>query len=46
MLGKLEGLPEHDVRRPVTPTGTNPLGLVKHAAGVELNYFGRVFSWR
>ncbi|KOV89944.1 hypothetical protein ADL03_00610 [Nocardia sp. NRRL S-836] len=35
---------EYDVRRPLTPTGTNLLGLVKHAAGVELNYFGRVFD--
>ncbi len=44
LLWKLDGLSEYDVRRPVTPTGTNLLGLVKHAAGVELNYFGRVFS--
>ncbi|WP_229812136.1 DinB family protein [Lentzea flava] len=44
LLWKLEGLPEYDVRRPLTPTGTNLLGLVKHAAGVELNYFGRVFG--
>jgi hypothetical protein len=44
LLWKLEGLSEYDVRRPLTPTGTNLLGLVKHAAGVELNYFGRVFD--
>ncbi|MDX8030429.1 DinB family protein [Lentzea sp. BCCO 10_0856] len=44
LLWKLDGLPEYDVRRPVTPTGTNLLRLVKHAAGVELNYFGRVFD--
>lgn len=44
LLWKLEGLSEYDVRRPMTPTGTNLLGLVKHAAGVELNYFGRVFG--
>ncbi|SER04424.1 Protein of unknown function [Lentzea xinjiangensis] len=44
LLWKLEGLSEYDVRRPLTPTGTNLLGLVKHAAGVELNYFGRVFG--
>jgi hypothetical protein len=44
LLWKLSGLPEYDVRRPLTPTGTNLLGLVKHAAGVELNYFGRVFG--
>jgi hypothetical protein len=44
LLWKLDGLSEYDARRPLTPTGTNLLGLVKHAAGVELNYFGRVFD--
>ena len=40
VLWKLEGLSEHDVRRPLTPTGTNLLGIVKHLAGVEAGYFG------
>ncbi|HUQ59064.1 DinB family protein [Lentzea sp.] len=40
MLWKLEGLSEYDVRRPVTPTGTNLLGLVKHLASTEQGYFG------
>ncbi|MEV6235914.1 DinB family protein [Lentzea sp. NPDC051838] len=44
LVWKLDGLSEYDARRPLTPTGTNLLGLVKHAAGVELNYFGRVFG--
>ncbi|ARF60012.1 MULTISPECIES: DinB family protein [Streptomyces] len=44
LLWKLEGLSEYDVRRPLTPTGTNLLGLVKHAAGVELGYFGGTFD--
>ncbi|MFI0875080.1 DinB family protein [Streptomyces parvus] len=44
LLWKLEGLSEYDVRRPLTPTGTNILGLVKHAAGVELGYFGDTFG--
>ncbi|MBL3668217.1 DinB family protein [Streptomyces sp. M2CJ-2] len=44
LVWKLEGLSEYDVRRPLTPTGTNLLGLVKHAAGVELGYFGDVFG--
>jgi hypothetical protein len=44
LVGKLEGLGEYDVRRPLTPTGTNLLGLVKHVAGVELGYFGEVFG--
>lgn len=44
LLWKLEGLPEYDIRRPLTPTGTNLLGLVKHVASVELGYFGEVFG--
>jgi hypothetical protein len=44
LVWKLDGLPEHLVRRPMTPTGTNLLGLVKHAAGVEAGYFGQVFG--
>jgi uncharacterized damage-inducible protein DinB len=42
LLWKLEGLSDYDVRRPMTPTGTNLLGLVKHCAGVECQYFGSV----
>ncbi|MCF6743080.1 DinB family protein [Blastococcus sp. KM273128] len=44
VLWKLEGLPEYDVRRPMTPTGTNLLGLVKHLAFVEQGYLGAVFG--
>jgi uncharacterized damage-inducible protein DinB len=44
LLWKLDGLSEYDVRRPLTPTGTNLLGLVKHLAGVELWYFGDAFG--
>jgi uncharacterized damage-inducible protein DinB len=44
VLWKLEGLSEYDVRRPLTPTGTNLLGLVKHLASVELGYFGETFG--
>ena len=44
VLWKLDGLSERDVRRPMTPTGTNLLGLVKHLASVELGYFGEVFG--
>ncbi|MFI8891986.1 DinB family protein [Streptomyces paradoxus] len=44
LLWKLDGLSEYDVRRPLTPTGTNLLGLVKHTAGVELGYFGDTFG--
>ena len=44
VLWKLDGLSEYDVRRPLTPTGTNLLGLVKHLATVELGYFGDTFG--
>ncbi|MET4622095.1 putative damage-inducible protein DinB [Arthrobacter sp. 2762] len=44
LLGKLDGLGEYDARRPLTPTGTNLLGLVKHVASVELGYFGETFG--
>ena len=44
VLWKLDGLTAHDARRPMTPTGTNLLGLVKHLAGVELGYFGETFA--
>ena len=44
IIWKLDGLPEYDVRRPLTPTGTNLLGLVKHLAGCEIGYFGDTFG--
>jgi hypothetical protein len=44
LLWKLDGLSAYDIRRPMTPTGTNLLGLVKHCAGVESSYFGQVMD--
>lgn len=44
LLWKLDGLSEYDARRPLTPTGTNLLGLVKHLASVEAGYFGATFG--
>jgi uncharacterized damage-inducible protein DinB len=44
LLGKLDGLSDYDVRRPMTPTGTNLLGLLKHVAYVQLGYFGETFG--
>jgi uncharacterized damage-inducible protein DinB len=44
LVWKLDGLSEYDVRRPLTPTGTNLLGLVKHLAYVEMGYFGETFG--
>jgi hypothetical protein len=44
LLWKLDGLSEYDARRPLTVTGTNLLGLVKHVASVEARYFSEVFD--
>jgi uncharacterized damage-inducible protein DinB len=44
LVWKLDGLSEYDIRRPMVPTGTNLLGLVKHVASVELGYFGETFG--
>jgi Protein of unknown function (DUF664) len=40
VVRSLAGLPEYDARRPLVPSGTNLLGLVKHLAGIELGYLG------
>jgi Protein of unknown function (DUF664) len=44
LVWKLDGLPEYDVRRPLVPTGTNLLGLVKHVTGVEMVQLGETFG--
>jgi uncharacterized protein DUF664 len=44
MLLKVDGLDEYDLRRPMTPTGTNLLGLVKHLTGLEYGYLGDCFN--
>lgn len=44
LLWKLDGLSEYDRRRPLTPTGTNLLGVLKHVASVEMGYFTGVFG--
>lgn len=44
LLWKLDGLSERQLRWPMTPTGTNLLGLVKHVGSMELGYFGEVFG--
>ncbi|WP_255949967.1 DinB family protein [Streptomyces odontomachi] len=44
LLWKLDGLSEYDVRRPLTDTGTNLLGLVKHVAFCDARYLGEVFD--
>ena len=44
LLSKLDGLSEYDRRRPMTATGTNLLGLVKHLTGLEYGYLGESFG--
>ncbi|WP_018685243.1 DinB family protein [Actinokineospora enzanensis] len=44
VVERLDGLTEYDIRRPLTATGTNLLGLVKHLALWESRYLGEVFG--
>ncbi len=44
LLAKLDGVSEYDARRPMVPTGTNLLGVVKHVASVEAGYLGDCFG--
>ncbi|MGW5650985.1 DinB family protein [Streptomyces humi] len=44
VLWKLRGLDDEQLRRPVTPSGTNLLGLVKHLASVEYGWFVASFG--
>lgn len=41
---KVEGLDDERLRRPMTPSGTNLLGLVKHLAAVEYGWFCLTFG--
>ena len=44
VVDRLDGLSEYDARRPLTATGTNLLGLVKHLTLTEIVYLGDVFG--
>lgn len=44
VLWKLDGLDDEQLRRPMTPSGTNVLGLVKHLAAVEYGWFCQTFG--
>ncbi len=44
VLWKLEGLDDEQVRRPMTPTRTSLLGLVKHLAAIEYGWFCETFG--
>lgn len=47
LIGTLDGVSDYDARRPMTPSGTSLLGLLKHTATVEIGYFGECIgrSW-
>ena len=44
VLWKLEGLDDQQLRRSMTPSGTNLLGLVKHLGVVEYGWFCETFG--
>ncbi|MBK5268768.1 MAG: DinB family protein [Acidimicrobiia bacterium] len=44
MVWKLEDLTDEELRRPMTPSGTNLLGIVKHLAAVEYGWFCTTFG--
>jgi uncharacterized damage-inducible protein DinB len=46
LLMKVDGVGDDDLRRPMVPSGTNLMGLVKHLAYVERWWFQRVFAGR
>jgi hypothetical protein len=44
VLWKVEGLTDEQLRRPMTPSGTTLLGLVKHLANMEYLWFCSTFG--
>jgi uncharacterized damage-inducible protein DinB len=44
VLWKIEDLDDEQLRRPMTPSGTTLLGLVKHLAAVEFGWFCETFG--
>ncbi len=44
VLWKIQGLDDEQLRRPMTPSGTTLLGLVKHLAAVEYGWFCETFG--
>lgn len=40
VVAQLAGLDDYQIRRPMTVTGTNLLGVVKHLIGIEAGYLG------
>jgi uncharacterized damage-inducible protein DinB len=46
LLWKVDGLSDEELRRPMVPSGTSLMGLVKHLADVEQSWFVEVFAGR
>ena len=44
VLWKIDGLDDEQLRRPMTPSGTSLLGLVKHLGAVEYGWFRDTFG--
>jgi uncharacterized damage-inducible protein DinB len=44
VMWKIQGLDDEQLRRPMTPSGTSLLGLVKHLASVEYGWFCETFG--
>jgi uncharacterized damage-inducible protein DinB len=44
VLWKIDGVDDEQLRRPMTPSGTSLLGLVKHLAAVEYGWFCETFG--
>ncbi len=44
VLWKVDGVPDDQLRRPMTPSGTSLLGLVKHLGSVEYGWFCETFG--
>jgi uncharacterized damage-inducible protein DinB len=44
VVWKADGLTDEQVRRPMTPSGTSLLGIVKHLASVEFGWFCETFG--
>src|SRR5690349_23533480 len=44
MVWKLDGLTDEQVRRPMVPSGTSLVGLVKHLANSEYGWFCETFG--
>ena len=44
VLWKIDGVSDADLRRPMTPSGTSMLGLVKHLATMEYAWFCETFG--